>query len=175
MVSTLSTYISTLKLWSWRFSRYSAPIHWLVHSHMTSNNETVSRQLPRTGNIAKTMRSNGKQFTVTREMLTAIARDRKWPDVVAGISARFSKFAIRLVLLYNKRNDWPLGNSEFCFPQLSMFPSTSSWKTLGFLGKNIHCSPRDQLLSVNYPPSLILFSPSRLLVIGISYCSTCLM
>ena len=33
------------------------------------------------GNIAKTMTSNGKQFTVTREMLTA----------VAGISARYSK------------------------------------------------------------------------------------
>ena len=28
------------------------------------------------GNIAKTMTSNGKQFTVTRQMLTAVARDR---------------------------------------------------------------------------------------------------
>jgi len=27
-------------LYSWRFSRYSAPTHWLVHGHMTSNNET---------------------------------------------------------------------------------------------------------------------------------------
>ena len=33
-------------LYSWRFSRYHAPIHWLVHGHMTSNNETVSRQMP---------------------------------------------------------------------------------------------------------------------------------
>ena len=24
----------------------SAPIHWLVYCHMTSNNETVSRQMP---------------------------------------------------------------------------------------------------------------------------------
>ena len=55
-------------LYSWRFSHYSAPIHWLVHGHMTSNNETVSRQMPWAGNIAKTMKSNGKQFTVTREM-----------------------------------------------------------------------------------------------------------
>ena len=61
-------------LYSWRFSRYSAPIHWLVHGHMTSNNETVSRQMPLAGNIAKTMTSNGKQFTVTREILTAVAR-----------------------------------------------------------------------------------------------------
>ena len=51
-------------LYSWRFSRYSAPIHWLVHGHMTSNNETVSRQMPWVGNIAKTITSNGKQFTV---------------------------------------------------------------------------------------------------------------
>ena len=35
------------------------------------------------------MTSNGKQFTVTHEMLIAIARDQRWPDDVAGISARF--------------------------------------------------------------------------------------
>ena len=86
--------------YSWRFFRYSAPIHWLVHGHTTSHNETVSRQMPCAGNIAKTMTSNGKQFTVTSEMLTAVARDQRWPDVVAGISARFSNFGF--VLLYNK-------------------------------------------------------------------------
>ena len=57
------------------FFRYSAPIHWLAHGHMTSNNETVSRQMPLADNIAKTP-SNGKQFTVAREMLTVVARDR---------------------------------------------------------------------------------------------------
>ena len=68
--------------------------------------------MPRAGNIAKlAMTSNGKQFTVTREMLTAVARDEGWPDVGAGISARLSKF---------------------CFPRIS----------------KIHCSPRDQSLSV---------------------------
>ena len=49
-------------LYSWHFSRYSAPIHWLVHGHMTSNNETVSRQMPGAGNIAKTMTLNRKRF-----------------------------------------------------------------------------------------------------------------
>ena len=44
--------------------RYSAPIDWLVHGHMTSNSETVSSQMPGVGNMAKTMLSNGKQFTV---------------------------------------------------------------------------------------------------------------
>ena len=58
--------IQGILLYSWRFSRYSASFHWLVHGHMTSNNETVSRQMPWAGNIAKAMTSNGKQFTVTR-------------------------------------------------------------------------------------------------------------
>ena len=116
-------------LYSWRFSCHSAPIHWLVHGHMTSNNETVSRQMPWAGNIAKTMTSNGKQFTVTREMLTAVARDQRWPDVVAGISARFSKVAsVLFCYITNYLMTGPLGNSEFCFPRISMFPSTSSRK-----------------------------------------------
>ena len=59
---------------------------------MTSNNETVSRQMLWVGNIVKTMTLNGKQFTVTHEMLTDFARDQRWPDVT-GISASFSKFA----------------------------------------------------------------------------------
>ena len=50
--------------------------HWLVHDHKTSNNEPVYRQMSKGGNIAKTMKSNGKQFTVTREMLNAVARDQ---------------------------------------------------------------------------------------------------
>ena len=87
------------------------------------------------------MTSNGKQFTVTREMLTA----------VAGISARFSKFDFVLFrYITNHLMTGPLGNSEFCFPRISMFPETKSRETLRFSGNKIHCSPRDQSLSVNY-------------------------
>ena len=87
------------------------------------------------------MTSNGKQFTVTREMLTA----------VAGVSARYSKFAFVLFCyITNHLMTGPLGNSEFCFPRISMFPSTSSRETLRFSGNKIHCSPRDQSLSVYY-------------------------
>ena len=121
--------IQIILSYSWRFFRYSAPIHWLVHGHMTSNNETVSRQMSWAGNIAKTMTSNGKQFTVTRQMLTAVARDG-W-----NLSAVF-KFCFCFVLPYNKSlMIGPLGNSEFCLPRISMF--------------KIHCSPRDQSLSVD--------------------------
>ena len=41
----------------------------------------------------------------------------------------------------------PLGNSEFCFPRISMFPETKSRETLRFEGNKIHCAPRDKSLS----------------------------
>ena len=144
--------IKCLLLYSWRFSRYSASIHWLVHGHMTSNNETVSRQMPWAGNIAKAMTSNGKQFTVNREMLTAVARD-PW-----NLSA-LSKFAFVLFCyITNHLMTGPLGNSEFCFPRISMFPSTSSRETLIFSGNKIHCSPRNRSLSVKYFPESFISS-----------------
>ena len=75
------------------------------------------------GQHCETMTSNGKEFTVTLEMLTA----------VAGISARYSKFAFVLFCyITNHLMTGPLGNSEFCFPQISMFPLTSSRETLRF-------------------------------------------
>ena len=73
-----------------------------------------------------------------------------WHDVVAGISARFSKFAFVLFCyITNPLMTGPLGNSEFCFSRISFFPSTSSRKTLRFSGNKIHCFPRDQSLRVN--------------------------
>ena len=91
VVSLESTREAYKLLYSWRFSRYGAPIHWLVHGHITSYNETVSRQMPRAGNIGK---------TIKREIAHYYPRNGDcictWPDVVAGISARFSKFAFVL-------------------------------------------------------------------------------
>ena len=74
-----------------------------------------------------------------------------WPllRVIAGISARFSNFAFVLFCyITNHLMTGPLGNSEFCFPRISVFPSTSSRETLRFLANKIHCYPRDQSLSV---------------------------
>ena len=99
------------------------------------------------------MLSNAKQFTVTRKMLTAVAHDQRLPDVVAGISVCFSNlllFYFAIYIVTNHLMTGPLGNREFCFPQISMFPSTSSWDTVRFSGNKIHCSPWDQSLSVNY-------------------------
>ena len=88
---------------------------------MTSFNETVSRQTPWAGNIAKTMTSNAKQFTVTREMLTAVARDQSVQLKVAWCCRKnltaFFKICLCFVLLYNKSlNDWSLGKQWILFP-----------------------------------------------------------
>ena len=74
-----------------------------------------------------------------------------WPllHVIARISAQFSNFAFVLFCyITNHLMTGPLGNSKFSFPRISMFPSTSSRETLRFSGNKIHCSPRDQSLSV---------------------------
>ena len=58
-----------------------------------------------------------------------------WPllHVIAGISTRFSNFAfVFFCYITNHLMTGPLGNSEFCFPRISMFLSTSSRATLGF-------------------------------------------
>ena len=47
----------------------------------------------------------------------------------------------------NVINTGPEGNSEFCFPRISVFPETKSRETLRFEGNTIHCFPRDQSLS----------------------------
>ena len=75
-----------------------------------------------------------------------------WPPlhVIAGISSRFSNFAyVLFCYITNHLMTGPLGNSEFCFPRISMFPSTSSRETLRFSRNKIHCSPRDHSLSVS--------------------------
>ena len=93
------------------------------------------------------MTSNGKQFTVTCEMLTAVACDG-W-----NLTGVF-KVSFCFVLLYNKSLPSNLNVSR----ETSMFPLTSSPETLRFSGNKIHCSPRDQSLSVNcsiiYPTGL---------------------
>ena len=53
----------------------------------------------------------------------------------------FSKFAFVLFCyITNHLMTPPLGNSEFCFPRISMFPLTSSREALRFCGNKIHCS-----------------------------------
>ena len=90
-------------------------------------------------------------------MLTAVARDQGWPDVSRSNLSAFQNLlfaSTRVLVLFcyitNHLMTDPLWNSEFYFRRISMFPSTSFRETLRFSGNKIHCSPRDQSLSVNY-------------------------
>ena len=110
------------------------------------------------------MTSNGKQFTVTREMLTAVAHVIRGGVMLSLESQR----DFQILLLFCFAISDPLGNSGFCFPRISMFPSTSSRETLRFSGNKIHCSPRDQSFSVNCPICYILFSYKLVLMFFLS-------
>ena len=59
-------------------------------------------------------------------MLTAVARDWRWPDVVAGIAARFPKFAFVLfcyvISNLNVPRDEVEGNIQILGKQNSLFP-----------------------------------------------------
>ena len=78
-------------------------------------------------------------YPVNSSLLTAVARNG-W-----NLSAVF-KFCFCFVLLYNKsRNDWSVGEQWILFPSNL---NVSSRETLRFSGNKIHCSPRDQSLSV---------------------------
>ena len=112
-ITLLNTCISQLKLGD--ISRYSASFHWLVHGHMTFNNETVSHERATLRNV--------KQFTVTREKLTAVARDL------------FSTGLTPFCYITNHFMTGPLGNSEFCFPRISVFPLPFVSGTIEILGK----------------------------------------
>ena len=61
-----------------------------------------------------------------------------------------SKFAFVFFCYITNQMTGPLGNSEFCFSRILIFPSTSSRETLSFSGNKIHCSPRDQLSQALY-------------------------
>ena len=46
-------------VYSWKFFPKSARSHWLLQGHITSNNETVSRQNLCAGHIARSVTSEG--------------------------------------------------------------------------------------------------------------------
>ena len=98
------------------------------------------------------MTSNGK-------MLTAVARDQSVQLMSLESQSVFQtlRFCNLFCYITNHLMTGPKGNSEFCFPRISMFPSsrTTSRKTLRFERNEIHCSPREP------NPSPIEFAPTE--------------
>ena len=93
-------------------------------------------------NIALGGRAENATKTLKNRILLPIVSTLLSPIVVPS---SVPMLRLRPRCFFNKHL---LGNSEFCFPRISMFPSTSSRETLRFSGNKIHCSPRDQSLSV---------------------------
>ena len=123
----------------------------MVTWHLTM--KLLPAKCPEWATLRKLWRQTGNSSLLPAKcwplLLVIRASSWRWPDFVAGIPARFSKFAFVLFCyITNHLVTCSLGNSEFSFPRISMFPSTSSRETLRFSGKKIHCSPRDQSLSV---------------------------
>ena len=131
-------------LYSWRFSRYSAPIHWLDHGHMTSN-----KLFPTKCNERATLQKLWCQ-TVNSSLLPA----KCWPllHVIAGISARFSNCAFVLFcFITNHLVTGPLGNSGFCLPHLNV--------SLNFVSGNIEILGKQNSLFPSGPAvKCLLFS-----------------
>ena len=82
-----------------------------------------------------------------------------WPllHVITGISARFSNFAFVLFCYTtNHLMTGPLGNSEFCFPRISMFPETIFRKQNSLFSRDqslsVKCYMRLTYLSHHTPP-----------------------
>ena len=50
--------------YSWKFPPNNVRSHWLLRGHMTSNNETVSRQNLLEGKIEKSMTSEGSSASL---------------------------------------------------------------------------------------------------------------
>ena len=93
------------------------------------------------------MTSNGKQFTVTREMLTAVARDG-WNH-----SAVF-KFCFCFALLYNKSlNNWSLGEQSLsvkCYPQMNVLILQHNYSYQQQLFSELPSPQRSHYTNYNY-------------------------
>ena len=70
-----------------------------------------------------------------------------WPDVVAGISARFSTFAFVLFCyITNQLMTDPLENSEFCFPRILNVSLDFVSGNIEILGKQTSLFPKGPVI-----------------------------
>ena len=103
-------------LYSWKLFPNSAHSHWLLQGHMTSNNETVSRQNLCAGHIARSMTSEGKSALLPANV------DRRPPLQRGLMNFQLQNFQLHKKLL----KDWSLGasgNTEIRGKKNQLFPS----------------------------------------------------
>ena len=112
--STLTNYLKKTNLlgmlYSWRFSHYSALIHWLLHGHMKSNKSNFFRP----NNIT------GENYDVKRETVhyypQNVDRCCTWSEraVEGGLMLSLESQRVSQNIT-NYLMTGPLGHSEFCF------------------------------------------------------------
>ena len=115
---------------------------------MTSNNETVSCQMPRGQHC--------ENYGVKRETVHCYPWNVDccctWSEVAWcyrwNLGMFFKICFVLFCCITNHTMTGPLGNRKLCFLRISIFPSPSSREAWRFSGNKIHCSPRDQSLSV---------------------------
>ena len=103
----------------------SARCHWLLRVHVTSNNETVSRQNLLAGNTAKSTTSEGNSALLPANV------DQRPP-----LQRRLMNFQLQNFQLYNK--------SLLKRLVLRETVNFASLESLRFSGNKINCFPRDQ-------------------------------
>ena len=137
--------------------------HEHVRDHNNNNNCYIAGVFPATtrpfiGQFMVTWHLTMKLFPAKRHERATLRKLWRQPGNSSLLPAKcwpllqylFSTGLNRFCYITNPSMTGPSGNSEFCFPRISMFPSTSSRETLRFSGNKFHCSPRDQSLSVYY-------------------------
>ena len=146
--TTVSTKCLYKVFYSWHFYHYSMPIHWLVHGHMTSDNETVYHQMSNVGNMVtwcQTGNSSPKCW-----LLLHVIRACSWRCLMLSLEfEQFFKICLCFVLLYNKSlNDWSLGEQWILFPLNLYNVSQDKQNSLFHLGPdmslhvNVKCMTR---------------------------------
>ena len=129
-------------------------VYWLIHGHMTSRKQTVSHH---TSMIEQHLQKRATFLTSegSSALLPASARDQTVTKGGMNLIPRVVGAFFKLLFFHdeesyttNRLTTDSSENRDFCFPRISMFPSTSSRKTSRFSGNKIHCFPRDQSINV---------------------------
>ena len=132
-------------LHSWKFLPSSTRSHWLLRGHMTSNNETVSRQNLWAGDVAKSMTSGGNSARSPANVV--LTDDCSYSEVLWIFSFKISRQA---TLRFS-------GNKINCFP-----PDESIFKCLLLWSRRLPSSRKQEWLRMKEnPPTELLFSFSQ--------------
>ena len=154
---TESSVEQEILLHSWKFLPSSTRSHWLLRGHMTSNNETVSRQNLWAGDVAKSMTSGGNSARSPANVV--LTDDCSYSEVLWIFSFKISPQAT-LRFSGNKINFFPRDQSIFKCLLLWSRRLPSSPKQESSLRMKLN-PPTELLLSFSQPSLRYLYELTR--------------